>query len=201
MSTRTLSDVQCDVVGELFNLGMGRAAASLSEMLAREVLLSVPRVELINRAQVRERYFEQGLRRVTAVTQGFNGPFTGESFLLFPDSEGLRLAMAMLDDGACADEASEIAQDVIAEIGNIVLNACLGSIGNIFGAELSSGLPELRTDECSVVLGGNEADAALFLQIEFAVANEQIRGFVAFLIDVGSTDEFCRRIDELASSL
>jgi len=47
-----LSDLQKDMLGELVNMGLGSAAASLSEMTGEEVLLSTPQVSFIPRQEL-----------------------------------------------------------------------------------------------------------------------------------------------------
>lgn len=44
-----LIDLQKDMLGELLNMGLGSAAASLSQMTGEEVLLSTPHVSFIPR--------------------------------------------------------------------------------------------------------------------------------------------------------
>ena len=44
-----LSAEERDVITELMNMGVGLAAASFSEMIGEEVLLSVPEVEVLPR--------------------------------------------------------------------------------------------------------------------------------------------------------
>ena len=44
-----LDDFFVDVVAEVLNVGMGRAAASLSEMISEEISLSVPTVVFVTR--------------------------------------------------------------------------------------------------------------------------------------------------------
>ena len=45
-----LSETERDAIAETFNIGMGLAASALSEMVGSEVALSVPDVQLVDRA-------------------------------------------------------------------------------------------------------------------------------------------------------
>ena len=42
-----LNDLQQDALLEIFNIGVGKAAAALSKMTSEEVLLSVPTLEFL----------------------------------------------------------------------------------------------------------------------------------------------------------
>ena len=79
------------------NMGMGAAAASLSEMIDDEVGLSVPFVEIMTKEQV-VRHF--GESRISGVKETFSGVFWGEALLLFPELNSLELVRAILRDNA-----------------------------------------------------------------------------------------------------
>lgn len=44
-----LNELQQDMLTELFNIGMGNAAAALSEMVSEEVLLSIPQISFMEK--------------------------------------------------------------------------------------------------------------------------------------------------------
>ena len=51
-----LNELELDALTELVNIGVSRAADSLREMVGEEIILSVPKVELLGRARARRRY-------------------------------------------------------------------------------------------------------------------------------------------------
>jgi len=46
---QVLDELQQDALTEVFNVGMGSAAASLSEMVGEEVQLTVPEISFVNK--------------------------------------------------------------------------------------------------------------------------------------------------------
>ena len=72
-----LTELQRDVMMELLNIGMGRAAAVLSEMFHEEVDLSIPFVDLLSRRTATGLIMEKGAERIVAVQQRFSGLFWG----------------------------------------------------------------------------------------------------------------------------
>ena len=44
-----LNELEIDALTEMVNIGVGRAATSLRDMVGEQVLLSVPRVNLVSR--------------------------------------------------------------------------------------------------------------------------------------------------------
>ena len=128
-----LSELQKDALGELLNIGMGRASASLSEMVGEEVELSVPKVDTLSRDEAIIRINSLVGNKVTAIKESFKGAFWGDALLLFPENHSLELVRALIkDDTLPAEMISEMEQEALTEVGNIILNACLGSLANIF---------------------------------------------------------------------
>jgi chemotaxis protein CheC len=64
-----LTELQCDAITELLNIGMGLAARSLSEMVREEIKLTVPRVELLTRKSAVNHLNGNPQRRIAAVKQ------------------------------------------------------------------------------------------------------------------------------------
>ena len=73
-----LDDLQRDALGELFNIGVGRAANALSQIVSSEVMLSVPNVDLVTVSTVKEMLVKNEFRHFSTVSQYFEGPFNAE---------------------------------------------------------------------------------------------------------------------------
>lgn len=88
-----LTELEHDTISELINIGVGRAASSLSEMVAQPVELTVPTISFV------ERFSDSELANapteiVSAVSQRFHGPFTGKPCWSFPKCEVWSLCAA-----------------------------------------------------------------------------------------------------------
>ena len=118
-----LDELEQDALTELVNIGVSRAAASLRKMVGRQVLLSVPAVELVSRKVATALIGERESDELIAVCQDFTGAISGRALLIFPLSNSMELVRAVLgehDDGNVADMEHE----ALAEIGNVILNGC-----------------------------------------------------------------------------
>jgi chemotaxis protein CheC len=93
-----LTELQRDTITELLNIGMGRAAAALSEMLEAEVALSVPFVDVLSRRDAAVLVREQGYARIVAVLQEFSGFFWGDTMLILPEEQSLAFVHALIKD-------------------------------------------------------------------------------------------------------
>ncbi len=203
---RNLTDLQRDAISELMNIGMGRAASALSQMAHDEVQLSVPLVDLVPVNNMTQFLRAQTLDAITAVKQPFSGVFWGEALLLFPEAQSLELARILLQDMVPLERMADMEQEAFMELGNIILNACLGSLANLLSSEISSSLPILVQGTCTEIFAilQNEYlndDYVLFLKIDFAMPTRAINGYVAFVIDGTSTQSLQDSVEHLLSAL
>jgi len=193
-----LTALQRDAIVELLNIGMGRAASSLSEMVAEEVLLSVPEVFLVSRDEAIARLGLSESTRVSTVCEGFSGPFAGDALLMFPQADSLDLVHALLREEMPLEMLSEMEQEALTEVGNIVLNACLGSLGNVFTRELSYQLPVFLHGECADMLdaeAGRQRSLVLSMRTDFGLQRAKVDGHLVLIMDLASIHAFLEQID------
>ncbi len=204
-SRLALSELQIDALTELVNIGVSRAAASLRDLVSRQVLLSVPRVTLVSRADAIEILGSTEERGLVAVHQLFEGDITGRALLIFPEINSLELVRAVTGGMLPLEDIIELEQEALAETGNIILNGCLATIANMLHRSLKMSLPEILRGHgrdlfelAPPPVGG---DVVLFLYINFAVRDRDIRGYIAMLMDMpslealrGLLDEFIERV-------
>ncbi|MCK5190428.1 MAG: chemotaxis protein CheC [Methylococcales bacterium] len=198
-----LDDFYVDAVAEVLNVGMGSAAAALSEMINDEVNLSVPGVEFVSRLEATHIIGSKAKTNVSGVHQNFQGAFGGDAMLLFPEEQSLELVRAVLQqDDMALQDLTDMEQEAMTEIGNVILNACLCSMADMFGKEMLGDIPEFVEGSLAQVFsteGGLEQTEAivLLLNMDFAVDTKSIQGYVTFLMDVNSVGQFKANIEAL----
>lgn len=201
-----LSELQRDAITELLNIGMGRAAAALSEMVSEEVHLSVPSVEVLSRTEAAHKINGNPHKRIAAVRQHFQGPFWGDAILLFPQEKSLELVRILLrEENIPLETLTELERDALTEVGNIILNSCLSSLGDMLHYEVTSHLPIFITGTATEVLENDNVhtaqldDVVMFLRMDFALRSKDISGYVAFILEIPSIAQFKLRIDQYLS--
>lgn len=184
-----LSELEHDALTELVNIGVSQAAVSLRKMVGRQVFLSVPSIEIVSQREAVALISERETESLIAVRQDFMGGFSGRAMLIFPQASSLELVRAVMGDMSPA-EAAEMEQEALAEIGNVILNGCLGTMANMLRQSLVMTLPEvLHTKGAGLfqLEGQPAADGrVLFLYINFSVFERDIRGYIAMLLDMPS---------------
>ena len=184
-----LSELHRDALSELFNLGVGRAAHSLSQMVRDEIELSAPFVDLVHPREVSAALIGSEFKELSMVTIDFEGPFVSKAILLFPERNALAILSNMLDPDLTPEEVSEFEQEAMCEIGNVILNACMSALADEFGIELHGGLPEhyfSDTDSLPFFADGGDEHLILLLQIQLTMRQRLVQGHLIFLLSVGS---------------
>lgn len=186
----TLDELERDALTELVNIGVGRAAASLRKMVGKQVLLSVPSVEVVTQAAAAALIGQRESDDLVAIRQGFGGAFSGRALLIFPEDNSLELVRAIVGDEVEAEEVTALKNEALAETGNVILNACLGTIANMLNQTMQMSLPEVLYGDGNalfeVVPEVQNDSLVLFLYINFSVRDRNIRGYIAMIMDLPS---------------
>ncbi|MBP7339301.1 chemotaxis protein CheX [Niveispirillum sp.] len=198
-----LGEIERDALTEIVNIGVGRAARRLADMIGETVQLSVPRVELLTRDVAANLLDQRGSTGLVSVGQDFQGAFSGQALLLFPETNSLELVRAVVGEGMALDEIIALEQGALAEIGNIILNGCLVSIANLLRLDLTMSLPRVLRGSGRTILAveNGEPEPALFLTIDFSVASRNINGYIALLMDLPSLSVLRQLIDEFIATI
>jgi chemotaxis protein CheC len=183
-----LSEIEQDVIAEIANMGVSRAANSLRQMVGHEVLLSVPAVNVVTREAAARLVERDSYSKFVAVQQSFEGPFSGRALLIFPAAQSLELVRSIVGDEHSLEDIIDLEHETLAETGNIILNACLATIANVLRQTMRMSLPAVVRGDggklFDVQSDAAEGNLVLFLYIDFTVKNREIRGFIALLLDL-----------------
>ena len=95
---------------------------------------------------------EQIKSDVASVDQVFTGPIAGTALLLLDQQAALALTQLMTDERGDGKELDSNAREIITEVGNILLNACLGVFGNLLKSPSISPSPTAQVDGVAEVM-------------------------------------------------
>lgn len=205
----TLSELQQDTLKETFNLAIGRAAAALSAMVGEEIHLTVPQLVLLNRWEANALITTCSENHLTAVKQSFSGPFSGMALLIYPEENSLELVHILLRESVPLASLTEMEQESLTEVGNIILNACLGTFANVMGAEFQCDIPEYLAGPCDQLLDrmtrengvDGEDEPMILLYVDFVIHETAIKGYVLLLLDRLAVASLKRELDSLCAHL
>lgn len=199
-----LNQDQQETIVELMNIGVGRAAAALSKLVQDEVLLSVPKVDFVGIKTAESRFAEILPVALAGVTQNFSGFISGKAALIFPEERSLELVRIVVGHELTASEISELEQDTLAELGNILLNSCLATLANILHREIHTSLPEAYNGNCQNMLKllcEQDDSIIMLVQVDFSLLQRELQGYLAFIIDLRTASGLHDALNEYLEKL
>ncbi|MBT2246103.1 MULTISPECIES: chemotaxis protein CheX [Sphingobium] len=195
-----LTELERDALTEIVNIGVSRAASALRKMIGDQVLLSVPSIEVVSQRRAARLISEREVSDLVAVRQDFNGPFSGRALLIFPETNSLELVRAVTGGELSSEEVLEMEHEALAETGNVILNGCLATMANMLKRSLIMTIPEVLRGNGALLFEVDETNETeglvLFLYIDFAVRQRDIRGYIAMLMDIPSLTVLKELLDE-----
>ena len=181
-----------DVLQELINIGIGRAAGMLNEMLDTHVILQVPIIRILSRHDLELELGGISGNTLAAVQMGFKGPFSGNALLLFPPDSANNLVSVLTGEDSVEDDMDAIRTGTMTEIGNIVINGVMGSISNAIEKQLSYSVPSYIEDSLLNILYQNgeavRENTIILARTHFIIEKHFIYGDIILIFEVGSFD-------------
>jgi chemotaxis protein CheC len=191
-----LNELELDALTELVNIGVSRAAASLATMCGEEVALTVPAVSAVTHEAAAEMIGggEQG--KLVGVEQDYAGDISGRALLVFPEVNSLELVRAVAGAAVPPTEIPSIAPEALLETGNVVLQACLGSLGNMLQRNLDISTPSLVQGSARQLLERVSTEGVVFIYVNFVLRGRRVRGYIALLMDLVAFTALKRLVGE-----
>jgi chemotaxis protein CheC len=200
-----LNETQQDVLTELINVAFSRTAASLSVLAGNRVELDVPEVSvqpIANLAKALEQFVSGDL---ATVHQIFTGPVEGDALLLLNQAGAVTLVALLTgaDESGARLGASD--KEVLTEVGNILLTACLGMFGDILQVRFCFTVPRLQLDATEVMLnslivGRDQLQHALIVGARFRVLASEVTGCLVIVLGVASLDQLMQAAEKWAEA-
>jgi len=200
-----LTAVQQDALVELLNIGFGRAGASLSQLTGHRVILDVPHVTVHEISDLSAALGEVIRDEVASVHQIFSGPVSGDALLVLDHHGASRLKELLTDEPALPLAIDGSAREVLTEVGNILLNACLGTFGNILKVQVSFSVPRLNLETLSAIVESLRINReglryALVVHAGFRLRDREVKGYLVIVLSVSSLDRLVRAVENWEQS-
>lgn len=201
----SLTELHLDALSEVFNVGAGRAAASLSDIVGEEVRLSVPSVEIRKSSEIDVSSMGLQSERFGAVHQTFSGSFEAEAILLFTEEHALEIVRDMMGSQISLEDLAEFEQEAMCELGNIILNACLSAMADMLNIPLNCSLPDYSVATTEEIFRRVSDDVdqpyVLLLHIDLAIERRHSEGHLIFLLSSTSLKDLIIQLERFLGAV
>ena len=195
-----LTERQADALAELINIAFARTAAALSELTGHRVMLEPPEVAVYRTEELRGALAKFVPGDVASIHQVFGGPVAGDALLLLNYAGAVHLTDLLTDEEQPSVFLDESAREVLTEVGNILLNACLGMFGNLLNVHVTFSVPRLHLETLDELIDSTTSDKtemhyALVVYTAFQIRDSSVKGFLVIVLSVGSLDRLIQEVD------
>ena len=187
-----IDTIDSDALTELFNIGLHRAAASLSELTSQRIVVDSPRLWICPIEQVESKLLSVVTGELATVHQIFSGAVAGDAVLLIEYDKAAALTRLMTaGEAAFGGRLDQSAREVLAEIGNIVLGACLSAFGDMLHVSVSFSVPRIHVESLhgilrTLMVESEEMQYAVIAATRFRLSEMQVDGYLIVAVGVTS---------------
>lgn len=195
-----LTERQSDALSELINIAFARTGAALSELTGHRVVLSPPEVAVYRTEELRGALAKFVPGDVASIHQVFAGQVAGDALLILNYDGAVRLTDLLMDGHQPSAYLDESAREVLTEVGNILLNACLGMFGNLLNVHVTFSVPRLHLETLDELIASTTTEKmgmhyALVVYTAFQIRDSSVKGFLVIVLSVGSLDRLIQEVD------
>lgn len=147
-----LTSLQLDTLRELGSIGSGNAATALSQMLSREVRITMPEVRIMGYNEAID--WIGGPEPVTAgVLVHIGGQLNGIMLSVQP-LEFINLILDRMLSTSITDynQLDELARSALLEVGNIMISTFINALSGLAGLKVELTVPSLTVDMQGAIL-------------------------------------------------
>ena len=195
-----LTDRQADALTELINIAFGRTASALSDLTGHRVMLDPPLVTVLGFDQLATMLGRYVPGDVASIHQEFAGPIAGDALLILSEAGAVALTGMLTDAAQRAERLDESSREVLTEVGNILLNACLSMFGNLLNVRVTFSVPQLRLESVDALMSslprvGALKRHAIIVSMAFKVKGSTVAGYLALVLGVASLEHLITEVE------
>ncbi len=194
---------QLDALQELLNIGVGRAAGSLNQMLEKPIRLHIPFLQLGKMEELSQEVQKMKDTTLSSVQLPFKGTFSGSSCLLFPTESAKALVIALTGESEDPDTMDSLRESTLTEIGNIVLNGVMGSLANVLNHRIMYSVPFYQETSIEGLLQLTPSDSSgiiLWAQTQFTVEEYDLTGDIMLMFGIPDLGLLVNAVTEFMNS-
>ncbi|HNX17345.1 MAG TPA: chemotaxis protein CheC [Methanoregula sp.] len=200
-----LSATQMDAMQELGNIGAAHAATTLSQMVSSPVEMSVPKIKVVDIAQLADHIGEESAALVVFELQG---EIAHGGYILFYISRksAVHLTNSMLGLTDPDRALNEMDESALLEVGNIMASAFLDATAELLGFVMLPSPPALTVDMAHAAVQSliaqmqDEVNEIVLFSTELVCEEHKIDSDIIMMPEASMLATFVERLENLMKS-
>ncbi len=196
--SRELNSFESDALKEMINIGVGKAASVLNDMLNTHVDLQVPQIQLYDTEGIHDYIAAAPSSSYSSVKLGFEGAFQGSASLVFVSENASRLVSLLTGEGQEDAQMDSLMAATLTEVGNIVINGVMGSIANIVNGTFLYTVPEYTKGDFHQIVKGtccNQSAWFVVADTSFLIQEHEIHGEMVLFFELEAFQGLLKALD------
>ena len=193
---KNLSQLQFETFNAMMQDATSRATQSFCAFISDAVPAEKIIVETLKTDELTSQALNLGNQTVGVVAQDITGSLNAQVMLLFARKNVLQIVNAMMGEAFDEESLAEVEADVMNELGNIMMNACVSSIADKLQALIESDLPHYRVLMAQEILqqiqNQPNNDYLLATHFELGIAKKIVEGKLFLLINQATFDNISK---------
>ncbi|HAC62011.1 MAG TPA: chemotaxis protein CheC [Cyanothece sp. UBA12306] len=188
------------VLQEVINIGVGKAASILNEMVGTHIRLQIPWVDILPfelaKQELEKRLGEDNL---STVELRFTGTLQGSADLVFSTDSASKLVDLVTEESPETSDLDFLKIGVLTEVGNIVISGIMGVVSNLLKQEFSYSIPSYIEGSIDQFFDYSCQDlntTILLAQTNFVIESMNINGDIIIVFNLGYFDNLMIAINQ-----
>lgn len=169
-------------------LGIEEAQATLNELTDSPIEFQTPKLENLTSQSLEKRLQEVfGSEPISVAQLPFKGGFAGISQLFFMTASADALTEALTGEEPGSEDFDQAKEEMLTEVGNIVLNGIMGTMSNAITKSLEYSVPSYIEETIDNILRSHNFEdhgKILFARAGFAIKELQVTGDIILFFQV-----------------
>lgn len=195
-----MDNLQMDVIKEIGSIGSGNAATALSQVIKKEVRMTVPSVTILGYNEaVRQLGFPE--EEVAGVLVEMSGEINGIMlYLLKLDFVNAMVESVFQRRLTTFREMSDLEGSALVEIGNIMISSYVSAMSKMVGLSIQLSVPKMAVNMLGGILSvpmaalGYESDKLMTINGRFICDNQELYSNLLMLPDVKSMNTLFEKL-------
>lgn len=193
----TYTNIQLDALKEIMNIGGGKAATTISQMVGSVIRMRVPDVNILSYDELYDQVMSDD-QEVYTVLSSISGELKGAMLFVITDLAAQKISSLMM--GTDQNVTEKVKVSAVSELTNIVSSSFLTSIGGLLKKEVKPEVPVSSFDMFGAVISSaymefeQFGDEIMVIRNEFSYDSNYLEASLYFIPELGVIDKIIKSL-------